>query len=65
MPIVPPNQAGPALPEARAVEGAEPREQAERVSRSERAMLIWVAVMLFFLILAAVVLPHLPMTADM
>jgi hypothetical protein len=64
MPIVPPDQAGPSLPEARAVHGAEPREQAERVSTPERLMLIAVAIMLFLLFLAAIVLPHLPMTAE-
>lgn len=64
MPIVPPDQAGPSLPKAVAIHGAEPREQAERVSSGERAMLIAVAIMLFFLFLAAVVIPHLPMTAE-
>ena len=64
MPIVPPDQAGPPLPEARAVRGAEPREQAERISTGERAMLIAVAIMMVILFLAAVVLPHLPMTAE-
>lgn len=64
MPIIPPEQAGPSLPRAVAIHGAEPREQAERVSSGERWMLIAVAIVLLFLFLAAVVLPHLPMTAE-
>ncbi len=62
--IVPPPQAGPPLPKARAVAGAEPREQAERMSRGERAMLILVGIMLVVLFFAAVIFPHLPVVAE-
>jgi hypothetical protein len=58
--IVPPNQAGPPLPEAR----DEQRERGERTSKSERAMLIAVAIMLVILFLAALVLPHSPIAAE-
>jgi hypothetical protein len=62
--IVPPPQAGPPLPKARAITGAEPPMPPGKTSRSERAMLIAVAIMLTILFVAAVIAPHLPMVAE-
>jgi hypothetical protein len=42
----------------------EEREPATETSGSERAMLVWVAVMLFVLFVCAVIYPHTPFAAD-
>lgn len=61
MPVIPPSSAGPPLPEARPIEPTEPVENA---GKGERAILIVVAVMLFILFAAALILPHTPLAAD-
>jgi hypothetical protein len=58
----PPSQSGPPLPEGQVPEDA---EQVEKVSSSERGMLIAVAIMLLILFLCAAVFPHLPFTAEL
>jgi hypothetical protein len=62
--IVPPQQAGPPLPEGRVVHDSDEPEQIGRTSRGERAVLIVVAIMFVLLFAAAILLPHSPIAAE-
>jgi hypothetical protein len=64
MPVIPPTRSEPYVPPEQIVRDEEPGEPLERAGRSERTMLVLVAIMLFLVFLAGAVLPHTPFAGD-
>ena len=64
MPVIPPTRSEPYVPPDQIVRDEEPGEPLEKASTSERTMLVFVAIMLFVMLVVGLVLPHTPWAGE-